>query len=139
TPESGGKSITHPRLASLIAGVRFRQAEGQARLVHCLLHSFELGLQLGIWPEQSFDGHRRIRRRTLRIVVLRKECRLTFELFREGYEPLVVVRCIRSGKRCMRNAPPYRLVVALPFAGKLPEIIVRLADTIPIKKIGLVA
>src|SRR5580704_16878119 len=72
-PECGSKSVADTLLASLVAGIGFCQSEGQARLVHGFLHALELGFQLWIWPEESFDRHRRIGVRSLCIIVLREE------------------------------------------------------------------
>src|ERR1035438_10266494 len=139
TPESGGESIADTLLTSLVAGVGFRQPERQAGFLHGCLHACELILQLRIWPEQSLNRHRRIGRRTLRVIVLRKKHGLVLELLCEGNEPLVVVGGIRSSKRCVRNTRADCLIKMLPFVGKLFEIVISLANPVAKEKIGLVA
>src|SRR6202167_1521046 len=107
--------------------------------MHGRLHSLELVLQSGIRSPQPFPRHGRIGRRTLRVIMLRKEYGFPLELFGERDKPFVVVGGIRPGEGCIRKTRADGLVKMLPLHGKLREVIIRLANSVAKEKIGLVA
>jgi hypothetical protein len=71
--------------------------------------------------------------------MVREERHVILELLCERREPFVIVRRIRSREWRIRDARPYALVKAPPFARKLREVLFCFANSVAVEKVRLVA